>query len=320
MKNNILKYAGICFALLLALAACEDQNEPTPLDIQKPFEKTEVYYENLRAYKRSPHQLAFGWFGGWTAMGASPAKYLSSVPDSVDLISIWGKWNELTQEQIADMEYVKKVKGTKVIFTIFAHEIPEPFEDTPESIEEYARAMVDSVYKYNYDGLDLDYEPNYGGKGPLVNKDKMEIFVRELGKHLGPKSGSGKIFAIDGEPHWLNMGLAELFDYGIVQSYSSRGDIDLQARFNNAAEVGWKPEQYIFTEDFEKSWRTGGVTHFTDSKGNMMPSLIGMARFHPRQGRKAGCGTYHMEYEYNHTDTDYKFLRQAIQIMNPSVE
>lgn len=318
--NNFLKYTGLFFSLLILFVACEDQNEPTPIEIQKPFEKTEVYYENLRAYKRSDHQLAFGWFGGWTAMGASPAKYLSSVPDSVDIVSIWGKWNNLSKEQYADMEYVRNVKGTKVIFTIFAHEIPEPFNDTKESIEEYARAMVDSVYKYNYDGLDLDYEPNYGGRGPLVDKDNMEIFVRELGKYLGPKSGSGKIFAIDGEPYYLNMGLAELFDYGIVQSYDSSGDADLQNRFNKAAAVGWQPGQYIFTEDFEKLWRTGGTLNFRDSKGNIMPSLEGMARFHPTQGQKAGCGTYHMEYEYNHTDTDYKYLRQAIRIMNPSVE
>lgn len=316
--NKLLKYTGVCLLLSVMVSACED--DLTTIQIQKPFENTNEYYENLRAYKRSPHQLAFGWFGGWTAKGASPSKYLSSVPDSVDLISIWGKWNELSKEQFADMEYVRTVKGTKVIFTIFAHEVPEPFDDTKEGIEEYARAVVDSVYKYNYDGLDLDYEPNFGGRGPLINKNNMEIFVRELGKYLGPKSDSGKIFAIDGEPYYLNMGLAELFDYGIVQSYSSYGDSDLQSRFNSAEAVGWKPEQYIFTENFESLWRTGGTTTFTDSKGNQMPSLIGMAHFHPTQGMKGGCGTYHMEYEYNHTDADYKYLRQAIQIMNPAVE
>ena len=27
---------------------------------------SEEYYEALREYKRSDHQLAFGWFGGWS--------------------------------------------------------------------------------------------------------------------------------------------------------------------------------------------------------------------------------------------------------------
>lgn len=48
-----------------------------------------------------------------------------------------------------------------------------------------------------------------------------------------------------------------------------------------------------------------------------MNSLQGMARFNPEQGRKGGCGTYHMEYEYAH-NPEYKYLRQAIQIMNPA--
>lgn len=320
IMNAFMKYTGLFFVLLLLCAACEDQNEPTPIEIQKPFEKSDLYYENLRAYKRSPHQLAFGWFGGWTAMGASAAKYLSSVPDSVDLVAIWGKWNELSEAQYEDMKQVREIKGTKVIFTIFAHEVPEPFEATKEGIESYARAMVDSVNKYGYDGLDLDYEPNFGGKGPLVKKDNMEIFVRELGKHLGPQSGTGLLFVIDGEPHYLNQGLAELFDYGIVQAYDAYSDANLQDRFNAAAAVGWKPGQYIYTENFEKLWRTGGTTSYRDKNDKVMNSLKGMARFQPLQGQKGGCGTYHMEYEYNHTDSDYKYLREAIQIMNPAVK
>lgn len=119
-------------------------------------------------------------------------------------------------------------------------------------------------------------------------------------------------------PYHLNEGLAELFNYGIVQAYYCTSYSNLQIRFNNAYANGWKPEQYIFTEDFEKSWRTGGEANYRDAEGNVMPSLIGMARFQPEQGRKGGCGSYHMEYEYNHTDEEYKYLRQAIQIMNPA--
>ncbi len=316
--KQLPKYIGVLFSLLLVLSACEDTIEN--IEIQKPIPHTGEYYANLRAFKQSPHQLSFGWFGGWTAMGASKAKYLTSVPDSVDIVSIWGKWYDLSDSQKEDMAHVQQVKGTKVLFTIFAHEIPAPFGKTADEIGKYAKALADSVNKYNYDGLDLDYEPNYGGKGPLVKKDTMEIFVRALSQYLGPKSDSGKILAIDGEPYFLNMGLAELFDYGIVQSYESPGDIDLQYRFDKAYAVGWKPEQYIFTENFESYWQTGGVTRYVNSKGERMPSLIGMARFQPTQGVKGGCGTYHMEYEYNHTDMDYKFLRQAIQIMNPSIK
>lgn len=315
------KYLLYTLALLMGSSvffACEDDIEPR--DVQIHIDDPEAYYENLRAYRNTEHYIAFGWFGNWSAAGSSMVTRLANVPDSMDIISIWGDYR-CTPEMMADMEYVRRVKGMKVIFTIFAHEIPAEYEVTKEGIEQYASDLCDTVAKYNYDGLDLDYEPGFGGQGPLVSgpghKDNMEIFVRKLAEQLGPKSGTGKLLTIDGVPFHLNEGLSELFDYGIVQAYSSSGDNDLQNRFDNAWDNGWKPEQYIFTENFESHWSTGG-THYRDKYGNTMPSLLGMARFNPTQGRKAGVGTYHMEYEYLALP-NYKYLRQAIQIMNPAV-
>lgn len=337
--KNVIKLIILCLALPFAFTACENQNEPTPKELQHPFVKTEEYLANLRAYKKTDHQVAFGWFGLWTAEGSAMSTRLNNVPDSMDIISIWGDWHNLSPAQIADKEYVQQVKGTKVIFTTFAHELPKEFlvedEDgdlvaTDEGILVYAKALVDSVNKYNYDGLDFDYEPGWGGKGHFIDPDNlestslstagrhnMEVLVREISKYLGPKSGTGKLFVIDGVPGALNMGLAELFDYGIVQSYNSSGDGDLQGRFNDAYAVGWKPEQYIFTENFESYASTGGNPDYRDNYGNTWPSLIGMARFHPTQGKKGGAGTYHMENEYV-LSPDYKYMRQAIQIMNPA--
>ena len=60
------------------------------------------------------------------------------------------------------------------------------------------------MYKYNYDGLDLDYEPGFGGVGPLVghNNALMKDFVLALSKYFGPKSGTGKMCIRD--RIWLN--------------------------------------------------------------------------------------------------------------------
>ena len=49
-----------------------------------------------------------------------------------------------------------------------------------------------------------------------------------------------------------------------------------------------------------------------------MKSLEGMARWVPRNGfQKAGVGAYRMEAEFG-TNPEYKNMRNAIQIMNPS--
>ena len=39
------------------------------------------------------------------------------------------------------------------------------------------RVIIDSINKYNYDGFDIDFEPNFGYSGNLSgNSDRMHIF------------------------------------------------------------------------------------------------------------------------------------------------
>lgn len=331
------KIIYIILLLVVPFASCSDWTDIETENIQAPIERGEEYFKNLRAYKSTmaDRQIAFGWFGGWTASGPSMMKRLKTAPDSMDVISIWGKYSDLNDNQKADLKYVQEVLGTKVTYTIFAHDVPEPFEANTEGVQQYAKALADTMYKYNYDGIDLDYEPGFGGVGPLVGpigqypnyKTLMSDFVKALSQYFGPASESEKLLIIDGVPFDLNSDLPVYFNYGVVQSYDSNGDTDLQGRFNNAWAKGWKPEQYVFTEDFEKNWRNGGTTNYKhvtpEGETITIKSLKGMALFHPvingKRMRKGGCGTYHMEYEYMHTDRDYKYMREAIQIMNPAI-
>lgn len=334
-KKNILAFVLSAGFIMNGLMSCSTEIEA--LNIVQPEVKSEQYYADLRAYKqRNDHEVFFGWFGGWNADSPNMINLLRSVPDSVDIISIWSGTHSKE-----DLDYVQNVKGTRVTFTIFAHKIPEQFmggekrdQVTKEGIEAYAVALVDTMKKYGYQGIDLDYEPGYmdpaGGPftGPLVGpsyvypnyKDNMEIFVKKLGEYIGPKSGTSYLLIIDGVPYDVKPELAEYFNYGVVQSYNSSGYTDLQSRFDMAAARGWKPEQYIFAETFEGArYVNGGVSHKLRN-GETVPSLIGMAHFLPMyQGklatRKGGCGTYHMENDYMSTP-NYKYTREAIQIMS----
>lgn len=342
--KNLVTYIFLTVLAMVGFVSCDTDVEA--LDIVVPDEKSEQYWADLRAYKaRTDHEVFFGWFGGWTANSADMINFLESVPDSVDIISIWGDYKNLSPAQREDLHYVQNVKGTRVTYTIFAHKIPDEFMSgenhevaTKEGIEMYAKALVDTMYKYGYQGIDLDYEPGYQEfpgvpfSGPLVGpigvwpdyKNNMEIFVKALGKYIGPKSGTRNLLIIDGVPYHLNPGLAEYFNYGVVQSYNSGGFSDLQRRFDYAAANGWKPEQYIFAETFEGGrYANGGVDHTTrpDAAGQseVVPSLLGMARFLPMyEGklatRKGGCGTYHMENDYRSTP-NYKWTREAIRLM-----
>lgn len=269
--KNFLKYVAALAIVGAFFVACSDWTDPEREitqhpDQQSPILRDNAYYQALREYKKTKHKIAFGWYGSWTAVGASYQTRLQSAPDSMDIISIWSQWHSLTPEQIADKEFVQKIKGTKVTFTIFSDKMPEPFlteigggEYTDEAIEAYAKAYCkDSMDKYGYDGIDVDYEPGYGASGPFVGHDN-ELFrklILAMSKYVGPKSGTGRLLMIDGVPYAVHADVADCFDYGIVQAYASGGYTDLQGRFDNADAKGWKPEQYIFAENFESYWKT----------------------------------------------------------------
>ena len=330
--KNILKYAAVLLLAGSALSGCETETTPERKIVQHPDQQTPLVrddadYARLRAYKKTKHKVAFGWFGSWNPDNSSRMATLNHAPDSMDIISIWSQWHSLTPAQMKDKEFVQKVKGTKVTYTIFSDKMPEPFatmyaEDpySDEAIEAYAKAYCkDSMDKYQYDGIDLDYEPGFGASGPFVGHDNENFkrLILAMSQYVGPRSGTGRLFMIDGVPYAVHKEIADCFDYGIVQAYYSSSYTDLQNRFDNAYNKGWKPEQYIFAEDFEKGWQNGGVNHRMRN-GQTVPSLFGMAYFNPDQGTGGGFGAYHMEYEYGHNDMVYKFMRQAIQLVNPA--
>ena len=73
--------------------------------------ESEAYYADLRAYKETAKNygrpVAFGWFSNWAPTGAMRRGYLTSVPDSMDIISMWsgapGRY-EITEAQKKDKE------------------------------------------------------------------------------------------------------------------------------------------------------------------------------------------------------------------------
>ena len=341
--KDLFKILLVAVGITVFASACDTDTEiKDPANLTDP-DRSEQYYEQLRAYKQTDHPVAFGWFGNWVGAGASLENSLRGLPDSVDFVSIWGNWRNLTPERKADLEYVQKVKGTRALLCFIVANVgdqltPEgkdPNEfwgEGDEAIRRYANAICDTIDKYGYDGFDYDYEPHYGSPGNISGRPEAEkVFIEELGKRIGPKSGTQRMLVIDGEPQSSNPEVGDYFNYFIVQAYSCSGDADLDSRLNSIIrnfdgvltplEVA---KRYIVTENFENYAAAGGVSYL-DRNGNQMMSLEGMARWIPSINGlllpKGGVGTYHMEYEYNAgKQPSYPALRKAIQIMNPAVK
>lgn len=344
----------ICYVV----SSCEDMTLPEAKKIQDLVNdnsgRTPEYYENLRAYKKTKHQIAFGWFGFWNGGTTSNRGSLNSLPDSMDIVSTWGSvWSNLTQRQQDDLRQIQQLKGTRVAFTVILTNVGDKctpiehassYEDQCKywgyekgndqaiklACEKYANALCDTLFKYNYDGFDMDFEPSYGYAGNLamkhtVDPKPMTWFVEALSKRIGPKSDSGKLLLIDGETWASPPHLAPYYDYIIEQAYTARNLAALESRYQRYIKhYGAYRDQddltsiYILTENFESYWKEGGVV-YTDENKKTMPSSLGMAIWQPKDPKilKGGAGTYHMEYEYVH-NPDYKYMQQMIQLMNPA--
>ena len=88
MKSLLNKIIIPFFGLGLMITACSDWTELEPKyakDLTQT-DKSEEYYEALRAYKQSDHAVAFGWYGNATGIGVSLENCLAGLPDSVDFV------------------------------------------------------------------------------------------------------------------------------------------------------------------------------------------------------------------------------------------
>lgn len=335
MKNKILNMPVLLIVMFAAsfsiILACKKNTEPQALNIQKARVNTQEYLANLRAYKKSDHAIAFGWFGSSGGASSNGQKY-SGIPDSVDIVSLWGGFPNA--EGWVDLHKVQEQKATKFVMVVFddskflnnwskEKDFAATYDKGDDQLligfNKIAQNLRDTISKYQLNGLDLDHEPNVCGCdwGLLKDSRKYSMFLAVLSIYFGPLSTTDKLLIVDGEYSMITSAAAKGLDYIVSQAYYTTSPSSLQNRYNTVP-AGFPTTKFVVTEDFERSWATGGST-YTDPVRGTMPSLLGMAYWNPTQGRKGGMGAYHIEYEFP-ADPDYKYLRQAIQIQNPAVK
>lgn len=362
-KTDILKSAVIAAALFSA-AGCSDWMTPEP-KVFDEYSLTEVakddaYYAALREWKKTDHAVSFGWYDGWGEGSASTANMLTSVPDSMDIISLWGGYDNLSPGKMADLKFVTEVKGTKVIICSFVANIGDFYtpaehsatqedreaywgwvdgddEAIHEAIRKWTKAIADTLNYYGLSGMDIDYETSeYGGK-LCRSSQYFTWFVEEMGKYIGPQSGTDKIFVLDGYLESLvnKETLHKYFDWYVTQAYtwgSTYGDSMLEGRLSmyyNAYSSWYSLEEFtnklIVTENLESAidclnggyyWKCDELNAVWDK--SIMPSLMGFASWQPDNGfRKGGFGAYKFSGERSN-NPPYKWMRKAIQQQNPS--
>ena len=312
--------------------------------------ESEAYYADLRAYKETAKNygrpVAFGWFSNWAPTGAMRRGYLTSVPDSMDIISMWsgapGRY-EITEAQKKDKEFVQKVKGIRLLEVCLLSHLGKG--RTPTSVyDEVEKKAIEE----GWSEAKLTEERKFARwdfwgftSHDLNNKEELERALSKFAKAICDSLVTGEWdgYDIDWEPGngfndsdgtigSRNIGFVvkELGKYiGPKSDPENKGHklLCIDGYIND-----FLPE----IEDYVDYWITQAYGHaspYLHSPGNINEKLIVTENFEsfasnggqllkqaawmPEEGYKGGVGAYRFDNDYDNAP-DYKWMRQAIQI------
>lgn len=114
--NN--KYLIPAFALaLVTMFSC---TKVEPLQLQPENKYTDAYYAALKAYKKSDHSIFYMWMGDYGSP-TTLANRFAGVPDSVDVVSLWGGIPPKGSFDYNEMHQMREKKGTRVVAVKIVH-------------------------------------------------------------------------------------------------------------------------------------------------------------------------------------------------------
>ncbi|WP_291595361.1 glycoside hydrolase family 18 [Bacteroides sp.] len=307
------------------------------------------YFANLRAYKETAKNygrpVAFGWYSNWSPGGAYRRGYLTSMPDSMDLVSMWsgtpGRY-DITPEQKADKEFVQKVKGTKLMEVCLLSHMGKGrtpgwvYADVEKQAEEegWSKTQLEvakRVPRWKFWGFEgeLESENHYECLAKFAKALCDSLYTGEWdGYDIDWEIGSG-VFDMDGTlqstKHIIYV-VKEMNKYIGPKSdpegkghklicidgsiYSLTRELDEYVDYWITQSYGSsKPSLEGYGVDPKKIITTENFESSAASGGGLLQQAANM----PSKGYKGGVGAYRFDNDYDNTP-DYKWMRQAIQI------
>ncbi len=296
--------------------ACDDVEniEVQPLKTYDP-----QYYQNLRDYKKSDHEVSFAYYEAWSPIEgvegykdpASWGERMVGLPDSIDIVNLWMGIPTAETHPVAykDMKYCQEVLGTRFVMHADASHYRHVFtaggqeydmggssDVSDEMMEAYALYIREQVASAGLDGVDIDFEG--------WNNTNLVRLVKILGEYWGPQGADpDKLLIVDYFSAQPSDECEPYCDYFVQQAYSD------QVGFLRPSS-NYPIEKQIFCEQFGNG-----------NMGQTGAKLLDYARWEPGDGHhKGGCGVYYLGRNYySNSGIPYNEFRQAIQIMNPAV-
>lgn len=341
---NIIRFFAGATVLAGMMTACDNDIEAE--QITRPLVYDSQYYQNLRDYKESDHSIAFGWFADYGTQHSGAVRFLN-LPDSLDIVSLWGGIPDKQETQIwEEIRFVQKVKGTRMLgvaITSFdreedvlefkkvynqSQELPEGDERTAmenKAMEMYAEYFLDQIFENDLDGFDIDYEPGYDIMG---DEKRAPHFILHLAKYMGPnpyqtKEERLKLIEerygkeIASRPGICDKLLCIDCPSSVFHTYNEYIDYYYYQTYAGSGEgemkicLGWPDEKVVYCTNLGDNWK------------GKMSAMYEQAAYQPANGkRKGGFGTFfiHRDYTIHENNPEpYHRFRQCIQIQNPAI-
>ena len=312
--------------------------------------ESEAYYKSLRAWKATAinHErpVSFGWFSNWAPSGVMRKGYLTSLPDSIDIISMWsgapGRY-DITEAQKKDKETAQKVKGIKLLeVSLLSHlgkgRTPDSvYEGLAEKAEDegWSQYELDLALKHarwdfwGFTSHDLSNEEEL--------KESLAKFAKALCDSLVVNEWDG--FDIDWEPGagfndadgTLNTQRFIFLVKEMGKYIGPKSDPENKGHklFCIDGELRSLPDELDEYVDYwilqtygrpNPGFQAPGnrpekviITENYESYATGGGYLLRQAAHMPPTGYKGGVGAYRLDNDYNNSP-DYKWMRQAIQI------
>lgn len=364
--------------MLLAASSCvkeekmEIQKTTIPASEEEESAKAD-YYANLRAYKESDHILSYVFMGRYATLEGASNLNISyatmehrflALPDSLDIVNLWmgaptdqehsdycwfmdGQPDyqfDYSPECYADMQYCRRVKGTKFVLHADASHWGQQFQlidqvekdgvmvpDTvkwtlsknkQESHEAYAEFLYRKCLSYNIDGLDFDYE----GWGEKQINWVVDYLAKKMGPQAETEEGKKLLLIVDYYSNVPPTNCWNKCDYIVRQAYSVQDGYSS----NSALSAPGDASKYIICEQWEQgsplNYTQGGKRWSdpsTNEYGEDLYSMEAYALFCKNGGGK-GFGAYYIDNDYKYsvksargTFNTYGYLRNAIRAANP---
>lgn len=362
MKRNIKKFLLPVFAVAaVTFAACSDWTETESLDIKNPSlesqnpELYKQYLKALRTYKASEHKVALVTLNNPVTAPAARNQHLTTVPDSVDFISLANPDN-LHPMLAGEFAQVRE-KGTRVIYDIDYSAVEarwaeileeeanasqeskttpdeggeEPVE-TPESrflafCRDYTAQQLAVCDKYGYDGVEISYT----GRAPqaMLEEELAQYTARQDAFFSTVRSWyeahEGKLLIFQGMPQNLvdNSILAECA-YIVLPQLSATSVDEMSFAVLMATVDNVPADRFligVMAPSLSDSRDERGYFPGFEADGKTrIRAMKGAAEWvvTPAAYTKAGLAIANAQDDYFNTDLVYKNIREAISIMNPA--